>query len=183
MTLQEYLERDPADAHGADFIESDRLDICPLALVSGRLGVIDPTTFDGETVEVSPGTYQVQARVMDWADDRRVSRLRVTSCQDVRLGGQVGSVGVDSAQVGVVDWDAAQRASEGLDAEGEQEVISGLDAPTLGGVACWSRAEGVFMPWVSSGFGDGNFPIYELLTGDIRVGAEVVFIHHDGAQA
>ena len=129
MTLQEYRAWF-SGRPGAEPIESEWLDICPLALVSGELGVIDPSVFEGETVEMSAGIYQAQARVMDWADDRRVSRLRVARCQEVRLGGQVGSVGVDFAQVGVVDWDAAQRAAESLDAEGEQEVIAGLDAPS-----------------------------------------------------
>ena len=39
-----------------------------------------------------------------------------------------------------------------------------------------SGAVPVPMPFVQSGFGDGAFPIYEILRDSARVGAEVVFI-------
>ena len=182
MQLDAYLARPVLGTDTEPPVESNWLVLCPLRLVSGKLWVLDPTLFEGEVIPLPPGEYQVLAKVMDWSDDRRVSRLRVVGPVQVDgavLGTQVGEVGVDFAQVGVGDWERCTSGAEALDEASQNRVVAALDTMELYGVAYWDEHGEVPMPFVQSGFGDGTFPIYEIVRDSVRVGVEVVFISTD----
>jgi hypothetical protein len=181
MQLDVYLARPVLGTDTEKPMESDWLAFRPLRLASGKLWVLDPTLFEGEVITLPPGEYQVLAKVMDWADDRRVSRLRVITgpidpVDGAVLGRQISEVGVDFAQVGVGDWERCTSSAEALDEASQNRIVAALDTMELYGVAYWDEHGQVPMPFVQSGFGDGTFPIYEILRDSVRVGVEVVFI-------
>lgn len=179
MTLQEYLDYGPLGLHNG-WKESEWLEFRSLDIAGGKLAVVDPTLFEGPIIDVPPGTYRVQVVVMDRRDDRRIARLRVLMGAEASAGDEIDSVGVDFAQVGVGDWEAVTRAAAALDRPGEEAIIATMDTLDLYGVIVWSPNGEADMPFVSSGYGDGSYPIYEIRRDGTRVGIEVVFIDHDG---
>lgn len=162
--------------------ETDWLEFCELTLSDGRALVCDlgfiPSDGDGLLVEMPPGRYLIRARVMDYSGDRRVSRLRVLSPGSTpTVGVQIGETWADTAAVAVCDFTVCSRAWERL---GEDTATNRLEVARDSGYPC-----GVFeldpevsacVPYVDSGFGDGTFPVFELMQEDKRVGFEIEFI-------
>jgi hypothetical protein len=149
------------------------------SIESGRLMIGDasflPDPENCVTVNVQPGTYELSVKVMDYGTDKRISRLRVARAgADPELGRKVGAVWADVGRIGVCD---AERfgAVEPLkdEARWTETIGAALDASETHGIASF---EGVEMPFVASGFGDGEFPVYRLRSGGEPVGAEVQFI-------
>lgn len=160
--------------------ESDWIEFASLPIVSGKLRVSDPMFFrdlpPSPTFDVECGTYRVMAKIMTYPGDRRVSRLRATLKEPSTFGPRLADVGVDFAQVGVFDPVILDQAGEKMDnAEGEK-IVADLGAIQEFGVIQFGADELAIMPLAASGFGDGGYPIHELLLGGKRVGVEVVFI-------
>ena len=95
---------------GALGAESDWLFHCEFEIQGKRLQLLDVLMAgnDGEGVilEVSPGVYVVEARVMRYGIDRRISRVRVHPKGEIGTPGTLaGEVGVDLAAVAICDVD------------------------------------------------------------------------------
>jgi len=180
--LDEFLDGESRPpAKGTLGTESRWLHFCDLDLRSGRLLVIDPSFApyeqDGLLVDLPVTRYTVSAKVLDYGTEKRVSRLQVvTRLAEATLGPEIGKTWSDTARTGVCDYQLYKEAW-GDDERGWQIV-----GPTLeelsSGVAVLDEAAGAILPFLESGFGDGEFPVFELLDGhsNSRVGIEVQFI-------
>ncbi|HJZ91262.1 MAG TPA: DUF4241 domain-containing protein [Gemmataceae bacterium] len=172
--------------------ESDWIPFTQLPIVSGNLRVSDAGYFDDEggappTFSVSCGRYRVLVKIMTYppaqgrdrlaahlAGDRRVSRLRVALAEPATLGQRLDYVGVDHALVAVFDPSVAI-PQEAMNKEQHKKFCAELNVDHYG-VVHFRNDEEAVMPVVASGFGDGGYPIHELLRDGNRVGVEVVFI-------
>lgn len=184
--LRERLERQiEGDAvRGAVGRESEWLGFTQLDLSEGRLLICDlgfiPSEDDGLLVELPAGRYEVQAKVMEYAGDQRVSRLRLApSGIAASLGEQLGETWTDTAQTSICDFTAMSRHFEAAelddDAFGEQ-LDQTREEQGVCGVLELDAARRAVAPFVDSGFGDGTFPVFALIAGGQRVGVEIEFI-------
>jgi hypothetical protein len=159
--------------------ESDWIEFASLPIVSGKLRVSDPMFFGdlppSPTFDVECGAYRVMAKTMTYPGDRRVSRLRATLTEPSTFGPRLDDVGVDFAQVGVFDPVIWQEAGEKME-NALSEIVDDLCAIREFGVVQLGTDERAIMPLARSGFGDGGYPIHELLLDGKRVGVEIVFI-------
>jgi hypothetical protein len=145
--------------------------VCDFRLHSGKLLIIDPSyvpSFDeGLLVELHPGLYTVQL-----SDDYERMRLS-SSRQRVRRGRKLGMMCTDSATAGICDFELFRRAWHSDD-EGNRRIESDLQSADVG-VAVLDETIDAVMPFVPSGEGDGEYPVYELRTGEKVVGIEIDF--------
>jgi hypothetical protein len=162
--------------------ESDWLEFCDFKLYSGRVQIVDPSYLpgaDGCIVELPPGVYHLQTKTMAYGSDERVSRLRaVRPGVSATLGVQIGEAGCDTAKIGICDEEGFGRACEELGDDVEEAFLTAPDdvEGDLWGVVVLDKAGGAVMPFVDSGFGDGTYPVRELVAEGSRVGFEIVFI-------
>jgi len=114
---------------------------------------------------------------MRYGNDARISQLRaIPSGVTSSTGAQIGETGTDTAKIGVCDHDVFASAW-GDDDEASWDIISpAIEDAETHGIAVLDDQVGAVMPFVSSGFGDGTFPIHELVSNGSRVGFEVTFI-------
>jgi hypothetical protein len=178
MLIEHYAHLN-ALGEAAEGIESPWLDFCSIELASGRLLLSDPIFYPEGTVvvELGPGTYRVQVRLIDEEGQRRASRLRVTSDTAALPGSVLGTVEIDSALLGVGD---AERLAQ-RDELAQKEIAlvwDRQDAEAGYGIVPWVRQDGTAMPFVESILGYGDYPVYELRRGEHRVGAQVDFVDH-----
>jgi hypothetical protein len=166
--------------------ESDWRDFCDFKLYSGRVRIVDPSFVVDEggcIMDLAPGMYSLQTKTMVYDGDERVSRLRaVQSGISATLGAQIGEAGCDTARIGICDEEVFSRACEELGDDVEETLLT---APNdvegdLWGVVVLNRTLGAVMPFVDSGFGDGTYPVRELVAEGRRVGFEIVFIESGG---
>jgi len=166
----------PAGTRGR---ETAWLPFTTLSVESGTLMIGDASFLPDPdaclALKVQPGTYELSVKVMDYGTDKRISRLRVARAgADPELGRKVGTVWADVGRTGVCDAERFVAVEPLKDEQRWTETIgAALDAAETPGIASF---EGVEMPFVASGFGDGEFPVYRLQSGGEPVGAEVQFI-------
>jgi hypothetical protein len=183
MKLQDCLsaKRTGEPEQGHLGTQSEWLDFCEIGLSGLRFLVVDasfvPSAEDGLLIEAPPGQYEVQAKCIDYGGDVRVSRLRVSlKGKQYRLGPELGKTWTDTATTGLCDYEVFSRAW-GDDDDASYEKISGTNEESGNcGIAVLDAGTGALMPFVSSGFGDGSYQVFELLDGPQRVGFEVEFI-------
>ncbi len=83
MTIEEYLASDFSGKPTTGDIgkESQWLDFCQLTVREGKVHVVDASyaadPVEGCMIELAPGSYQAQAKIMAYGRDTRISRLRV----------------------------------------------------------------------------------------------------------
>ncbi len=174
----------PAARRGDRGEESGWLFHCEVPVRGRRLQIADVQMAgnDGEGVvlDVAPGIYAVEARVMTYGIDRRISRVRVyPNGAGVTLGPQAGDVGVDLAAVAICDVDRlagwAQRHEDDWEEWGESLWY---ERTAQAGVYPCAPADTV-VAFVDSGFGDGTFPVHHLIADSRPVGLEAVFLTQD----
>jgi hypothetical protein len=90
-----------------------------------------------------------------------------------------GTFGVDVASAAICDGDVLDQFALNNSDEWEKWSESFIHRPfeevgLLGTFACDPAATDIF--YCSTGFGDGSYPVYELLEAGKVVGAEVVFL-------
>jgi hypothetical protein len=145
-------------------------------LVNGKLVEIKPAP--NPVVHLPPGTYVAEVRCMQWGKDRRVSRLRVVlKGSRVQLGKEIGGVNTDTAVIGVCDLDVFSAAWDNFPGgDPGSEVEYHVTGEEKYGVFALDKQHRAAMVFARTGFGDGGFSIYELVSGSKRVGVEIVFI-------
>jgi hypothetical protein len=178
MTLSEYLKKNrhsdpPAGTVG---VETDWLALDTLEVPSGSLWVGDPyvcSAEDGCVVKVPKGTYSVEAKAMDFAGRKRVSRLRVfrRGATQLTLGKRVGETLTDTGLMAVCDIVALGEAVAG-DNDAFNERVVNHNYKDCGTVR-FTMSGPVELPYVAPGFGDCDGPVYGLRSGRRRVGIEV----------
>ena len=177
----------PEVEQGALGAESDWLFHCEFEIQGKRLQLLDVLMAgnDGEGVilEVSPGVYVVEARVMTYGIDRRISRVRVHPKGEIGTPGALaGEVGVDLAAVAICDVD--RLAAWAQDHEDEWQRWGnqlGYGRTTPAGLYACEPAKTV-VPFVDSGFGDGTYPVYYSMNDGRAVGLETVFLSSPDAR-
>lgn len=182
-TLKEFLavESSEVPEKGTVGKESDWLHLCDFELKGKRFLVCDanfmPSEDDGVVVEAPSGKYTVSAKAIDYGGDRRVSRLRVAlKGTKPELGDELGETWTDTAVTGISDVDVFGPAWEEV---GEDEGLAKLEEyfDELPSCGVFDLGEaGALMPHVDSGFGDGTYPVVELVENGRRVGFEIEFV-------
>jgi hypothetical protein len=181
MRLADYLKgnkrSDPPV--GTAGVESDWMDVGTLQVSSGSLWAGDPfvcNAEDGCVVEVPAGLYTLEAKAMDFAGRKRVSRLRVLlhGVQDPVLGEMVGETLTDTGLLAVCDIIAVDEAIGGDD-DRFNDLVTQRDYQDCGVVRFQMKAP-VEIPYVSPAFGDCDAPVFELKSGHRRVGMELEFL-------
>ena len=184
MKLSDYFLQSIEGIHYASprtGLPSGWLDFCEFSLRGSSILVVDasfvPSADDGLLIELPPGKYKVQAQVLDYGGDRRPARLRVQLAgSNAALGAEIGKTWTDTATTGICDFEIFS-AAWGEDNDASFEIIRpALEDHHHHGLAVFDAAVGAVMPFLHSGFGDGNFPVYELVAAGQRVGFEVEFI-------
>ena len=171
----------PDVEQGALGAESDWLFHCEFEIQGKRLQLLDVLMAgnDGEGVilEVSPGVYVVEARVMTYGIDRRISRVRVHPKRETGTpGGLAGEVGVDLAAVAVCDVDRLAAWAHDHEDEWQRwghQLWYGRTTPA-GLYAC--EPARTVVPFIDSGLGDGTYPVYYLMNDGRAVGLEAAFL-------
>ena len=164
--------------------QTNWLEFCDLELKGSRVLVIDaqfvPSEQDGLLVELFPAKYAVQAKVTNFGGDLRISRLRASlHGTKPQLGRQIGETWTDTASTGICDFEIFSK-SWGTDNDTSYKIIEPfLMDNSVFGVAELDVANGAVMPFVSSGFGDGSFAVFELTENGQRIGFEIEFIPSD----
>jgi hypothetical protein len=176
VKLDDYLKHPVApDARR----ETPWLSFCTLDLASGRLLIGDvqflPSLEDCSLVELPVGRYRIEVKFIELDGQRHVSRLRLTqACSHAKRGRWLGTTWTDTAQTGVCDYDSFRKAW--VDFETSYELIRGtIEGAVTHGIAVLDTELGAVMPFVASGLGDGEYPVYELVAGSARVGVEIRF--------
>lgn len=177
MNLAEFLHNKPGNSptQGEPGKETGWLIVGELKITDGKACFVDTGYFGDKeettVVKLRKDTYQVEVKVIEFGDDRRVSRLRIASKKvKARLGAKLDVACTDTANITVSDWATAAKATY----EQKKKLIEPLGTNlaglvTIGNGACF----------VSSGFGDGQFPIFALLNGPETIGCEVEFLATD----
>jgi hypothetical protein len=171
----------PEAEQGSPGIESDWLFHCEFELQGTRLQMLDVfmagNDNEGVILGASPGVYVVEARVITYGVDRRISRLRVhPKGQVVTQGELAGEVGVDLAAVAICDVDRLAGWARDHQKEWQRwgdKLWFGRTTPA--GLYTCEPAKTV-VPFVDSGFGDGTYPVYYLMHDRRRVGLEAEFL-------
>jgi len=177
LTPDQLLTRPPGVARAgtlgteSDWIALGELDCGPRLLFVDASFI--PSENDGVVVDLAPGRYAVSFRILGYGDDWRVSSLRATRGPVERRGAVLGKTWTDAGRTAICDpvllgpwWDLDPDAAYA-------RVASVLESGAPFGVAVFDAAAGAVVPFVESGFGDGEYPVVELLgpSGE-RVGAE-----------
>jgi hypothetical protein len=156
-------------------------DIGPIKIRSGKLtaidfGVMNPV--DGISEDVAVGEYAVQAKIMSFDGNLGISRARVLpleSAEPARLE-TVKTISVDFAQIAIGD---IADAATNLTRE-DRKAISNAVRPyrkTQGAIATLHLPSKVItLACISSGFGDGKYPISRLMLDGKVVGFEIEFV-------
>jgi hypothetical protein len=181
MTLQEYLKKnrhsDPPV--GTVGVESDWMELGTLEVTTGSLWAGDPfvcNAEDGCVVKVPPGLHAVEAKAMDFAGRKRVSRLRVLrqGTQEPVVGEVVGETLTDTGLMAVCDIDALNEAIGGDD-DRFNDLVTQRDYKDCGIVQFRMKGP-IAIPYVAPAFGDCDAPVFELKSGSERVGMELEFL-------
>jgi hypothetical protein len=184
MHIREYLEQPLSGVINRHGNESDWLDIGSIELLSGCLSIGDAALFPGDQAEldISPGNYLVQAKIMDYGIDRRICRLRAVLSGLSAERHHIGDISVDFGVIGVCDHSVFLAALEpfGKDLD-EYNAVYGhkLDAKEGYGRIVLSEQPLVTMIFVRPGWGDGCYDVYQLLVDTRCIGVEAVFIEED----
>lgn len=162
-------------------VQTGWMPLAEFTLKGGKFLVCDfnfiPSEPDGVIIRAKPGEYTIEAKAIDFDGDRRISRLRIFQ-RDKQpiLGKKIGETWTDTAMTGVCDldnftkeWSALEpgKAEEKL----QEEYEKGDDCGVFR-----LQTTGTKIPFVSSGFGDGRFPVFKLRDRKVPVGFEIEFI-------
>lgn len=137
--------------------------------------LVDPASESPEWpfVEVEPGLYAFEIHVPEtW----HCARLRVVpSGTDPTLGPKLGDLDVDHAKAAVIDYDAfLATAASDFDSYEEWTGTELDDELSLNFSGCIDFGP-TSLAYVTSGAGDGTYPVFELLEGEKVVGIECHF--------
>ena len=160
------------------------LDFCDFTLRGPQFLVVDasflPEPGDGLVIDCAPGDYHLDARVMAYGDDARIARLRVARTGVAgRRGPQLGETWTDTAQTAICDLDHFSAAWGTDDEASYARMEDALAEGSSHGIAVLDAAAHAVAPFVTSGFGDGTFAVYDLVSDAGRAGFEVEFILDD----
>jgi hypothetical protein len=184
--LEQFLNGTPGGTAegGALGSETDWLFFTTLKCRSGRLLVSDPAFLpeasDGMVLSCPAGDYRLEAKVLDFGGDRRISRLRgLLNGRFPESHGMRGEVVVETGRIGVCDWVPFSRAWKANSGSMEDKLESSLEEADRIGVFRFGRSSNAALCFVESGFGDGNFPVTVAMAEHEPIGFEIEFIERN----
>lgn len=147
-----------------------------------RLGFSEPwAILDAVPVFCPSGSYVLVAECLRYGNDCRIARVTATRARRTGVRGALyGAIDVDVGNACVFDYDAIEGYADSDENAFENWIdanIVGKTTPFAGSVACDSAKTTI--EFVTSGFGDGTYSVYELRDDYDIVGAEVVFLDTD----
>src|SRR5262245_19928908 len=109
MKIEEFLNQEVRNnpARGMIGTESTWLDVCTIDLSGDGLYVGDPLHLSPMPfpIQLLRGAYRLSAKVIAYARDKRISRIRlVTGDGDAQVGSKVRDVSTDAASIGIADF-------------------------------------------------------------------------------
>lgn len=135
--------------------------------------LIAPSLEDGEKVDLEPGAYEVSIKWMEFDGDAYISRLRfcLSDLELINLN-RIGATWADTGTQAICDLDQYTRAMQ-QNPKIAEDLEAALDEQDYG---VYNVGENVEIVAINSGFGDGVFDFYELVSNDRRVGVEIEMI-------
>lgn len=133
---------------------------------------------DGLKVNLPPGEYELQVSAFVGEREKRIARLRgIQKGVKPILGKEIGKVSTDCAMLGIYDrknFQSLLRQGSEVFYEWGEAAMDIVSKPY--GILVQSLKKSAILPVVTSGFGDGEYPVFELTRDGKRVGFEVEFI-------
>ena len=133
-------------------------------------------------IPASPGIYAVECRGVSFGADLRIAGLRsYPKGKSVTRGNKVSEIPVDMGGVSVVDIAAIHSSMQEDEEKYEEwieEVLFGDDDVSKYTFHTWEPTS-TKIPSVESGFGDGTYDLFELISDGSVVGLEVEFINEN----
>jgi hypothetical protein len=160
--------------------ETGWLAITSFQVSRGSLWVGDPYVVnaeDGFLMDAPNGVYALEAKAMDFAGNRVVSRVRayLSTAESPETGREIGYTCTDTAMVAVCDIRALDEAIPPNENDAFQDAV--MNHPCQGcGVIPIRVGRGFDLPYVSTAFGDTGGTVYEIVSNGARVGFEVEFL-------
>jgi hypothetical protein len=165
-----------------EMVEPDWLPFTNFELMGPQLLIIDasyvPGAEDGLLIDMDPGTYEIDAKVMIYGIDHYVSRLRIIRRGKTSMrGNRIGETWTDVALTGICDLQVFSMIWERDTDEAWNKIETAINSSNGAGIAELDKEAGAVMPFVQSGYGDGTFPVFDLIDNQMRVGVEIEFIN------
>ncbi len=191
-TIQEFLgqkfEDEPKQGqtgHFTDWLAFYELQLAGDALQFTEtrvLGLRGNDEYECYEIPVSPGAFVVECKGVSFGADLRIAGLRAYP-EGVRTirGKKVSEIPVDMGGVSVVDIATVyQSMEENREAYEEwiEDTLYGSEEILQFMFHEWELTK-TTIPSVESGFGDGTYDLYELISDGIVVGLEVEFINEE----
>lgn len=167
-------------AVGATGVETGWMEFVQLSIPNGRLWVGDAwmaNESDGIAIPVLPGEYVLSVKGMDFEGHRRTSRARVclSSIQEPKVCDKLGEVWVDVGDLGICDIAALEYALTPDLTYPYQDELRDRSAEMSKMHFVYPLGE-FEIALLTTGFGDGVYPVYELRSGGQAIGLEVEFL-------
>jgi hypothetical protein len=187
MKLADYLNKSKYGfpKKGDAGIESDWMEFGDLDVPLGLLWIGDASVMDASescTVEVPPGTYQVELKGMDFKGVRVISRVRVfgSNAPKWTLGARQGEAITDCGMIGICDMRALEAAVTKRHAKEFEKDVREATVPPSTCIEKFLYGKKSFdIARVLSGIGDGGYDVYALESTGKVIGVEVEFLPHD----
>jgi len=163
-------------------VESEWMKLGTIEIPTGSLWAGDPwvaNAEDGVVVRVPKGRYMMEAKGMDFKGHRRVSRIRVyrEGVKSPTTSKSGKETWTDVGMIGVCDIRALQRAvSEKFVDEYMNDIQEVTDGAIANCVPMEYGGKSFQMAAISSGLGDGSFPVYPLKYRGKTIGMEIEFL-------
>lgn len=156
-------------------------DVGTITVKSGRITAVDfgvMTDDRGVSIDVPPGSYRVQVRLMGFGGSLGICDARVLpeSAPVIKRGLVLGNVFVDDAKLGFGDL---ADAAVGLTSDDIEQINewSYWIIENFGSVAKTELpSKTIEMACIRTGFGDGSFPAFALVNDGNTVGMEIEFM-------
>jgi hypothetical protein len=181
MTLSEYFKHSKPDLPplGTAGTETHWLPVTSFRVSNGSLWAGDPYVVNAEAgilIDVPNGEYALEARGMDFAGRRVVSRIRayLNTVQPHTVNQQIGDTCTDTGMIAVCDLRALNEAIQGQD-DAFQDAVMNHNYQNCGLIQIHA-GRGFDLPYVSTAFGDAGGKVFEIESGGIRVGFELEFL-------
>jgi hypothetical protein len=126
-----------------------------------------------------PGVYTVECRGVQYAGDLRIAGVRAFPAgAKVTRGEKIKEIPVDLGGIAVVDIATLEPSTKEVEEEYMdwlEDVLYGSNGESQTATQVWEPT-GTKIPVVASGFGDGSYPVYQLVRNGTVVGLEAEFI-------
>ncbi len=182
MNIDAFFSEPLSEAFAMNGEESDWLDVGTVTIQSSHISVGDAILFPGDQseIEIDNGPYMIQAKGIDYGNDRRISRLRACQIPVTIQSKRRNAISVVFARVGICDPTLFLRALEANTNGGKDlDLYNAVYSDLLNAMYGVITLDDQNMVFVSSGWGSGQYDVYELWLSGHSVGFEITFINID----